>query len=189
MSSFQFLKRGAAISILAALLCSAPAAAAASRGGSQASLQSRPMTNSILSIRERNEHALSSHPPTTHSKKNGIIGRKTDILRGGNGKADSNNALVQALAGTVVFAAIEKAVKLGLQAANVQYPAQLGACILLFAFMALLDVASPAAAQGLFVFLSPGAALLAKWFPVLFVPGLAMLPLSPSIGGTVDVSV
>jgi uncharacterized membrane protein YeaQ/YmgE (transglycosylase-associated protein family) len=106
---------------------------------------------------------------------------------GGGGSFTIDRGLVQALAGTVVLAAIEQATKAGLKAINVQYPAQLGACILLFVTLCVLDLVAPAAASSVFAFLSPGAALLAKWFPIFFVPGLAMLPLSPSMGGTIDV--
>ena len=35
----------------------------------------------------------------------------------------------------------------------------------------------------------PGAALIAKWFPIFFIPGLVLLPLSPPIGGPSEVSV
>lgn len=100
-----------------------------------------------------------------------------------------NRGLVQALAGAAVFAAIEKAAKHGLQAANIKYPAQLGACILLFAVLSVTDAVAPVAAHRVFTALTPGAALLAKWFPVLFVPALILLPLSPPIGGSVDVSI
>lgn len=106
-----------------------------------------------------------------------------------SGGASANpGGLLQALAGAAVFAAIEKAVKMGLKAANIVYPAQLGACIVLFATMSVTDIVAPVTANRIFTSLTPGAALLAKWFPVFFVPGLAMLPLSPPIGGTMDVS-
>jgi hypothetical protein len=108
----------------------------------------------------------------------------TVAVRGGA----PTNGLPKALAGAVVFAAIEKAVKIGLKAANIQYPAQLGACILLFFVMCLVDLIDPKAALFLFDSLSPAAALLAKWFPIFFIPGLVLLPLSPPIGGTADVS-
>ena len=62
------------------------------------------------------------------------------------------------------------------------------ACLALFAMLCLLDLLSPDTAQAAFEALTPGTALLAKWFPVFFVPGLVLLPLSPSIPGTVDVS-
>jgi hypothetical protein len=108
-----------------------------------------------------------------------------NFVRGGS----PSNGLPNALAGAVFFAAIEKAVKIGLKAANVQYPAQLGACIALFAFMCLTDVVAPSVASQLFASLSPGASLLAKWFPIFFIPGLVLLPLSPPIGGSIDVCI
>jgi hypothetical protein len=36
--------------------------------------------------------------------------------------------------------------------------------------------------------LTPGAGWLAKFLPVFFVPGLAMLPVAPSVGSFVEVS-
>lgn len=96
--------------------------------------------------------------------------------------------LNKALAGAATFAVIEQVVKKGLKAANLKYPAGLGACILLFSGLCIADLAVPETASAIFDMLSPGAAILAKWFPVFFVPGLALLPLSPSIGGTMDVS-
>jgi hypothetical protein len=107
------------------------------------------------------------------------------FVRGG--APPSTNGLPKALAGAVVFAAIEKAVKMGLNAAKIQYPAQLGACILLFFVMCLTDLINPKTAALLFDSLSPAAILLAKWFPIFFIPGLVLLPLSPPIGGTADV--
>jgi hypothetical protein len=108
------------------------------------------------------------------------------VVRGG--APPTKNGLPKALAGAVAFAAIEKAVKMGLNAAKIQYPAQLGACILLFFIMCLMDLMDPKSAAFLFDSLSPSAALLAKWFPIFFIPGLVLLPLSPPIGGTIDVS-
>lgn len=107
---------------------------------------------------------------------------------GGGGAAVVDSALARALAGAAAFAAIEQIVKRGLQMIHFKYPAGLGACILLFTSLCLTDLVAPAMAQQWYEALAPGAALLAQWFPVFFVPGLALLPLSPSIGGTVDVS-
>lgn len=106
-----------------------------------------------------------------------------DKIRGGQ----VANTLPNALAGAVFMAVIEKVVKEGLKAANIKFPAALGGCIFLFFSMVLLDLVSPSTAALLFQALTPGAGLLAKWLPVLFVPGLVMLPLSPPIGGTVDI--
>ncbi len=100
----------------------------------------------------------------------------------------TTNGLPKALAGAIVFAMIEKLVKATLKQLNIAYPAQLGACIVLFIVLCLTDaLISPSVASDIFTFLTPGAALLAKWFPIFFIPGLVLLPLSPPIGGTTDV--
>ena len=109
-------------------------------------------------------------------------------LRGGVVANKAVHTLPTAMAGTVAFAVIEKLVKMGLGRAKIKFPGQLGACILLFASLCLLDLASPSTAATVFDALSPGASLLAKWLPVFFVPGLALLPISKSIPGTGDVS-
>jgi len=100
------------------------------------------------------------------------------------------NTLPNAIAGTVAFAVIEKLVKLGLAKADIQFPGQLGACMVLFVVLCLLDaIGASSLSTAVFEALTPGAAILAKWLPVFFVPGLALLPLSKSIPGTVDVSI
>jgi hypothetical protein len=127
--------------------------------------------------------ALKNHYPSSK-----IPLSDTLVVRGGAPLSPpTQNGLPKAWAGAVVLAAIEKAVKMGLSAANIQYPAQLGACILLFSVMCLTDLVHPKTAAFLADALTPAAALLSKWFPIFFIPGLVMLPLSPSIGGTVDV--
>ena len=112
------------------------------------------------------------------------------VVRGG--AADvvvaSRSTLPNAIAGTVAFAAFQKLVQRGLAEADIKFPAQLGACMALFVALCLLDLIQPSTAGAIFDALTPGTALLAKWFPVFFVPGLVLLPLSPSIPGTVDVS-
>jgi hypothetical protein len=135
--------------------------------------------SSPLATTKKHASTKMSHIPSQIPSNQGIY------VRGGA----PANGLPKALAGAVIFATIERAVKLGLKAANIQYPAQLGGCILLFIVMCLTDIVDPSVASFVFNFLTPGAALLAKWFPVFFIPGLVMLPLSPPVGGTVDVSV
>ena len=63
----------------------------------------------------------------------------------------------------------------------------LGCTVSIFAFLILIEFASPGSGDKLFTLLQPGSNLLTKWLPVMFVPGLAMLPLAPSIGSPVDV--
>jgi len=111
------------------------------------------------------------------------------VVRGGAATTTSSSStLPNAIAGTVALAAFQRLVQRGLAEADIQFPAQLGACIALFVALCLLDLVQPSAAGAVFDALTPGTALLAKWFPVFFVPGLVLLPLSPSIPGTVDVS-
>jgi|UPI000581B078 putative effector of murein hydrolase len=98
------------------------------------------------------------------------------------------NTLPNAFVASIVMALIEKGVKEGLKAANVKFPAQLGGCIFLFSFMMLAEKINPELGNAIFEALSPGAGILAKWLPVFFVPGLALLPLSPKIGTSVDVA-
>lgn len=45
----------------------------------------------------------------------------------------------------------------------------------------------PGVGNAVFEYLTPGANLLAKWLPVFFVPGLAMLPLAPSMGSPLEI--
>jgi hypothetical protein len=102
------------------------------------------------------------------------------------GALDSN--LVNCLAGSVVCGLIEQAVKKGLVKANISFPSSLGGCIFLFFFLVLADIINPSAANTMYEALAPSAAFLAKWMAPLFVPGLVMLPLSPSVGGGMEVS-
>ena len=99
------------------------------------------------------------------------------------------NTVSNALGGAVALALIEKAVKKGLSAAKIDFPGQLAACIVLFGFLLLVETVSPALANGIFSALTPGSALLAKWLPVFFVPGLVLLPLSKPIGGALEVRI
>ena len=97
------------------------------------------------------------------------------------------NTLANGFAGAAVMALIEKGVKEAFAANGIDFPAQLGGCIFLFAFLLLTEMFSPTMANSIFDALSPGSSLLAKWLPVFFVPGLILLPLSPPIGNASEV--
>jgi hypothetical protein len=127
---------------------------------------------------DKHVDVLNNHPKTSKS----FISR----VRGGQ---KGTSTLSSALLGAVVMAVIEKLVKEGLNQAKIKFPAGLGACIILFTTLILLDFINPALSSYMFQSLTPGSALLAKWLPVMFVPGLVMLPLSPPIGTTIDVSI
>jgi len=63
----------------------------------------------------------------------------------------------------------------------------LGGCCILFIVLLLANAVKPGLGDAVFTSLSPGAGLLAKWLPVFFVPGLAMLPNAPSMGSAVEI--
>jgi hypothetical protein len=107
------------------------------------------------------------------------------LSRGGeSGMSVQDKAIVGAGALFIMDTVVRKAFR----ANKISFPAQLGGCILLFVTMVLSEAIFPGMGDCIFHALTPGAALLTKWLPVFFVPGLAMLPLAPSIGTTRDVS-
>jgi hypothetical protein len=114
---------------------------------------------------------------------------KAHMLKALSVRGGVANSLQNAFLGTIVMALIEKGVKEALKAGNLKVPAQLAGCIVLFGFMMLAEAINPDFGNAIFEALSPGAGILAKWLPVFFVPGLALLPLSPKIGTGMDVSI
>lgn len=92
-----------------------------------------------------------------------------------------------ALAGALAMAILERGINKVFVANSIKFPAQLAGCIGLFVLLVLADIVSPGLGESFYSKLLPGSALLAKWFPVLFVPGLVALPLAPSIGNGAEV--
>lgn len=92
------------------------------------------------------------------------------------------------LAGAAFFTALQVVLNKVLKANGIAFPAMLGCTILVFAALVFAEVVSPGAGEHAFQLLTPGSNFLSKWLPVMFVPGLAMLPLAPSIGSMVDVA-
>jgi len=96
--------------------------------------------------------------------------------------------LNDAVTGTIVLTLIERIVNKFFVQAGVKFPAQLGGCGLLFAFLVIAEAAVPGVGNSIFEYLTPGTTLLTKWLPVFFVPGLAMLPLAPSVGSGLEIA-
>lgn len=110
--------------------------------------------------------------------------------RGGkvNKAAPSKPAILNdAVTGTVVLTLIERIVNKFFVDAGIKFPAQLGGCGLLFAFLVLSNAVVPGFGDAIFEYLTPATTLLTKWLAVFFVPGLAMLPLAPSVGSGLEV--
>ena len=106
-----------------------------------------------------------------------------DVSRRGGAAVESPNPIVSALG----LFAINYAVSQAFAAYNVPFPAMLGGCIILFIALLLANVVKSGLGTDIFDFLLPGGNLLAKWLPVFFVPGLAMVPKAPSLGTPLDV--
>jgi len=96
--------------------------------------------------------------------------------------------LNDAVTGTIVLTLIERIVNKFFVQAGVKFPAQLGGCGLLFAFLVIAEAAVPGVGNSIYEYLTPGTTLLTKWLPVFFVPGLAMLPLAPSVGSGLEIA-
>lgn len=93
----------------------------------------------------------------------------------------------EAVVGSVAMAMVERVVKKVFLQNNISFPSQLAGCVVLFFALLMMDVIVPGSGESLYKALGPGTALLTKWLPVFFVPGLAMLPLAPSVGSGVEV--
>ncbi len=109
--------------------------------------------------------------------------------RGGDGGGVNNNVdipKINEIMGAAFFTALQILLNNVFRANNINFPAMLGSTILTFTTLVLFEVIFQGTGDAIAQLLTPGANLLTKWLPVMFVPGLAMLPLAPSIGSTLD---
>jgi putative effector of murein hydrolase len=97
---------------------------------------------------------------------------------------------VSELVGAFFFTILQILVTKLFRTNNIVFPAMLGCTILVFTSLVLANLLPTNGSNNLgdvaYQLLLPGSTLLAKWLPVMFVPGLAMLPLAPSIGSVID---
>ena len=107
----------------------------------------------------------------------------TKSIRGGA----AGPQITQALLGIAFMAMVESGLKKFFAMTKINFPSQLGGCMVLFFFAVLAQAIAPGSGDAIQAFLDPGCALLNKWLPAFFVPGLAMLPLAPSIGSGLEV--
>ena len=92
------------------------------------------------------------------------------------------------IAGATIFILLDVLFRKAFALKKISFPSQLGGCCIFFAMMVVAEFIIPGSGESIFRALSPGAGLLAKGLPVFFVPGLAMLPLAPSLGSSIEVS-
>ncbi|KAL7495748.1 hypothetical protein ACHAWT_004124 [Skeletonema menzelii] len=107
-------------------------------------------------------------------------------LRGGEGSTNADLPKANELTGAAFFTILQVLLNKVFVSKGIKFPAMLGCTILVFTVLVLAEIVSPGLGQNGFELLTPGANVLTKWLPVMFVPGLAMLPLAPSIGTPLD---
>jgi len=107
-------------------------------------------------------------------------------LRGGGGSTNVDVPKANELTGAAFFTVLQVLLNQVFVSKGIKFPAMLGCTILVFTVLVLAEIAFPGLGQHGFELLTPGANVLTKWLPVMFVPGLAMLPLAPSIGSPLD---
>ena len=100
----------------------------------------------------------------------------------------SNNATIQRVASTSLLVAADVAIRRLFQARSIAFPSSLAGCGFLFAALLTLHAARAEWGDAVHGVLAPGAAVLAKWLPVFFVPSLVTLPLAQSMGSGVELA-
>jgi len=98
-------------------------------------------------------------------------------------KVQIDAAMRKSMFSAAILVVLDIIFRRGFLKANISFPSSLAGCGVLFA--TLLTLPSKMA-EALFEKLRPGAALLAKWLPVFFVPSLVTLPLADSLGSTAE---
>jgi len=137
-----------------------------------------------LATTEPNSVTSSLPPPANrnlfHSAHQTTLSRQT---RGGA----ISTPQIRETVGATIFVLLDVFFRRSFRARNIAFPSQLGGCGILLGLLLLLNLMSPGLGDWIFEALSPGAALLAKWLPVFFVPGLALLPLAPPMGSMFEI--
>ena len=100
----------------------------------------------------------------------------------------SNNDTIQRVASTSLLVAADVAIRRLFQARSIAFPSSLAGCGFLFAALLTLHAARAEWGDAVHGVLAPGAAVLAKWLPVFFVPSLVTLPLAQSMGSGAELA-
>jgi len=97
-------------------------------------------------------------------------------------------AVLTSIASTAALIALDIAFRKLLKAMSISFPSSLAGCGTLFTTLVALYSIKPALGDSMYNLFAPGAAVLAKWLPVFFVPSLVTLPLAQSLGSSLEVS-
>lgn len=137
-------------------------------------------------------HANSDRARTTplrNSKSSDYVSKNVAASSRGGAAVLAGRIPTDALSGAIAMGLLERVVHKLFVAKGIAFPSPLGGCMSLLAFLLLADAVRPGLGASAFAALAPGQALLTKWLPVFFVPGIAMLPLAPSMGSGIEVRV
>jgi putative effector of murein hydrolase len=88
------------------------------------------------------------------------------------------------IASAGIFIVADIIVRRLFRAMGISFPSSLAACSALFVALITMNAST---AEKIYNILRPGAALLAKWLPVFFVPSLITLPLTEPLGNFLEV--
>jgi len=152
------------------------------------------LVNTIGHVTSRKSGAVSFVPRTPHADirtdkglGDPLSAVEETISHAVSRRGGAVSAQVQETGGALAFVILDVLFRKVFKANNIAFPSQLGGCCILFGVLLLSELVSPGTGDMVFTALSPGAGLLAKWLPVFFVPGLAMIPLAPSMGSSFEV--
>lgn len=91
------------------------------------------------------------------------------------------------LLGALFFVVLDVGLRQHFKTQGYTVPSMMAGTVMMFGVLVVAELVRPGWGETAFLVLEPGAALLAKWLPVFFVPGLATLPLAPKIGSGLEV--
>eukprot|EP00557_Chaetoceros_sp_GSL56_P008334 CAMPEP_0176504902 /NCGR_PEP_ID=MMETSP0200_2-20121128/16200_1 /TAXON_ID=947934 /ORGANISM="Chaetoceros sp., Strain GSL56" /LENGTH=579 /DNA_ID=CAMNT_0017904403 /DNA_START=124 /DNA_END=1862 /DNA_ORIENTATION=+ len=137
---------------------------------------------------------------TTRRRSNNYIPRHSCIRSSSSILLAANNSQQEAkegsshspsclatLTSTVGLIALDISFRKLFKAFSISFPSSLGGCGAVFATMVGLYSFRPSLGDSVYNLLSPGAAILAKWLPVFFVPSLITLPLAAALGTSMEI--
>ncbi len=141
------------------------------------------------------KHIRKSRATTLLSERSSDIDRdtastilpKSDAVETNLSTKSDSSTPVQSIASTLLLVTIDVALRRYFQSAGISFPSSLAGCGILFSSLIILSAINASWGDGVYGLFSPGAALLAKWLAVFFVPSLVTLPLAQSLGSSVEV--
>jgi hypothetical protein len=156
----------------------------APRGGAAVKIQAKDLENKLNKAKKEAAAAAAA----AKSKQQQLQAKAASASKSSKSKVGDGSTLsfpTSAVGGGIVMAGIEQLVKKIFVSKGITFPAQLASCLILLSAL----LVTGGLGQSIYEQLTPGTQLLTKWLPVFFVPGLAMLPLAPSVGSGMEVRV